>query len=403
MGRQQPDSTSGRCRWERSFATGINDQGQLRAVLHRPGRLHGFLIDDGVMYDLNDLLPATRWKIDERLRRSLIPGTSSRWGQTARRSCSSPGTRPAADYDVVDLGAGLRPDVRRFRHDMNTTHQATGNINSRAFIHNGTTASYVFPTFSESTGTAINAAAVVTGYADNGGDHEAFRTTEPSSSSGHSAARAAMPATSTMRATSSAAPTRPAGSATPSLYRDGAMTDLHTLGGTTSEASRINEAGTVIGSYSPTLGDVPGLRLGRDDDDRPRVARGRHHDPVRAERIPASIVGTSGGQAFRYAGRDDDERRPPRHELERAIAINESGSIAGSYLDGSGTRRGFLLDDGTYTRSSRIWAARSPPSPTSTKRGRSLVTRQPRATRGYLFDDGELIDLSAHLPLGYEA
>ena len=133
-----------------------------------------------------------------------------------------PGERPAADYDVINLGAGLPGQMfDAFPADMNATHQATGNIDSRAFIHNGTSASYIFPTFSESTGTAINAAAVVAGYADNGGDLEAFTYDGAVHSSGRSVARAAMPATSTTPARSSAAPTRPAVNATPSCTATG--------------------------------------------------------------------------------------------------------------------------------------------------------------------------------------
>ena len=47
-----------------SFGAGINDQGQLTGTSFiAPGQTHGFLIDDGVMYDLNDLLPASSIEI----------------------------------------------------------------------------------------------------------------------------------------------------------------------------------------------------------------------------------------------------------------------------------------------------------------------------------------------------
>ena len=94
------------------------------------------------------------------------------------------------------------------------------------------------------------------------------------------------------------------------------MTDLHTLAGTTSDASRINEAGTVIGTYSPSR-DVPGGFV--------------------SDGTTTSDLGTLGGgttspydlNEFGVARRNvrrpglpvcrrvDDERRPSWHDLER--------------------------------------------------------------------------------------
>ena len=202
-----------------------------------------------------------------------------------------------------------------FPADMNATHQATGSINSRAFIHNGTSASYIFPTFSEFSGTAINADAVVAGHADNGGDLEAFKYDGAVQFLGtlggaNSNARDINDAGDIVGSADTAGGQRHA-----FLYRDGVMTDLHTLAGTTSDASRINEAGTVIGSHSPSSGTFRGfVSDGMTMSDLGTLGAGTT-SPYDLNELGV-IVGTSGGQAFRYVG-GSMTASPLLHDLER--------------------------------------------------------------------------------------
>ena len=109
-----------------SFAAGINEQGQIVGSSYIDAtHLHGFLIDDGVMYDINDLLPAHSVEV-ENAQAISDSGHILAFGRNGQAILLVPGTRPAADYDVVDY-RGLAVDAtRRLAADMNTSRQVTG-------------------------------------------------------------------------------------------------------------------------------------------------------------------------------------------------------------------------------------------------------------------------------------
>ncbi len=245
---------------DESFATGINEQGQITGVSYvAPGKTHGFLIDDGVMYDVNDLLPAHSVEV---INAQAISdsGHILAYGTNSQPILLVPGARPTADFAVVDLGDGLATQHSDgFPGDLNSARQATGSIRlprlplrrddirehlpdvqrvarpgdqrirhrrwhcgSRrgpaGFSYDGTVDFLGTLGGARSFAQDINDAGDIVGSADtSGGQQHAF------------------------------------------VYRDGVMTDLHTLGGTTSIATDINAPGTVVGNYSPTSGTFRGF------------------------------------------------------------------------------------------------------------------------------------------------
>ena len=58
--------------------------------------------------------------------------------------------------------------------DMNASRQVTGNSSGRAWVYDGTTASYIFSGFTESYGVAINDNGGVAGNQNTGGGMGAF-------------------------------------------------------------------------------------------------------------------------------------------------------------------------------------------------------------------------------------
>jgi probable HAF family extracellular repeat protein len=392
-----------------SFGSGINDQGQITGTSFvAPDRTHGFLIDDGVMYDLNDLLPARSVEITGASEIS-DSGHIIASGTNGQPILLVPGTRPTADYDVVDLGDGLgTPSFDAFPADLNATRQATGSLGSRAFRYDGTTSAYIFPTFNESHGLAINEAGTVAGYADQGGDLQAFSydgTVHVLGTLG-GASSAAQDINDSGDIVGSADTS--GGQRHAFIYRGGVMTDLHTLGGTTSVATDVNAPGTVIGNYSPTPGTFRGfVSDGTTTTDLGTLGGG--FTAPNAINGSDEIVGTSStpsqpNHAFHYAAGAMTSIAPPGSTGSEGIDINEAGGIAGSYLDGSANRRAFRLVDGAFDLIPALGGAFA--TSTDINEAGQVVgysTTESGGNRAYRFDDSGVIDLSEHMPLGYES
>ena len=95
-----------------SYASGINDQGQVTGQSETAvsGSPMASSIDQGVMYDVNDLLPASSVEVQ-----GAYQITNS--GYILGYSQSGPvllvpGPRPAAAYDVINVGVGLGVDTQ---------------------------------------------------------------------------------------------------------------------------------------------------------------------------------------------------------------------------------------------------------------------------------------------------
>jgi probable HAF family extracellular repeat protein len=183
---------------------------------------------------------------------------------------------------------------------------------------------------------------------------------------------------------------------------------LHTLGGTTSLATDVNGPGTVIGNYSPTSGTFRGfVSDGTTATDLGTLGGG--FTAPSAINGSDEIVGTSStpsqpNHAFRYAAGTMTSIAPPGSTGSEGIDINEAGGIAGSYLDGSGKRRAFRLVDGTFDLIPALGGAFA--TSTDINEAGQVVgyaTTESSGIRAYRFDDSGLIDLSEHLPLGYES
>jgi probable HAF family extracellular repeat protein len=387
-----------------SFASGINEHDQIVGTSFVDAtRTHGFLIDDGVMYDLNELVPPDSVEI-ENAQAISDSGHILAFGRNGQAIVLVPGTRPAADYDVVDLSDGLPGQhFDASPTDMNDARQATGSVSSRAFRHDGTTSSFIFPGFTESFGQAISPTGVVVGNAENGGDFEAFRYDGAVQFLGTLGGPASAASDINGAGYIVGAADAANGQRHAFVYRDGSMVDLHTLGGTQSQAQRINEAGTIIGSYSPTPSTFRAfVSDGTTTTDLGTLGSGA----TSAFDLNDSdvIVGASGGQAFRYANGTMTSIAPPGSTTSDAIAISEGGLIAGGYNGGSGVRRTYLLQDGGHTFIPDLGGAFA--TVTDVNDAGQVVGYASTAsgsTRATLFDGGELVDLSAHLPIGYES
>ena len=188
---------------------------------------------------------------------------------------------------------------------MNATHQATGEHQQPSVQpRRDDNASYIFPTFSESSGAAIDGPTpwwLAT--PSNGGDLEAYRYDGACSSSGRSGAPAAM-ARDLNDAGDIVGSADTAGGQLPRipLSRRGDDRPPHT---------RRNDLRSPPGSTRrhshrrlfAEPRDVPRFRLRRDDDNRPRVARWRDHRTMGAEQIRTSSSGRVAAWqqgAFRY-------------------------------------------------------------------------------------------------------
>ena len=394
---------------DESYGAGINDAGQIVGTSFIDAtRQHGFLVDGGVMYDLNDLLPPD--SVEVRNADAIADsGHILATGHNGQAILLVPGPRPPADYTVVDLGAGLGEAYDAYPSDLNAARQATGSINSRAFRFDGATSSFVFPSFAESRGVAINSDGVAVGYAENGGDYRAFRSDGTPQFLGtlggpSSNATGINDAGDIVGSADVASGARHA-----FLYRAGTMIDLHALGGVTSTATDVNASGLVIGNYSPTNGTYRGFVSDGITTTDLGTLGGSFTAPNDINGS-GQIVGTTStatqvNHAFRYANGTMSSVAPPGSTTSEGIAINEAGAVAGSYQLPNGDRRAFRWDNGTsdlIPTFGGTFATATDINAAGQVVGYS-VTEGNAGVRGYLFDDSGLVDLSAHLPLGYEA
>ena len=187
------------------------------------------------------------------------------------------------------------------------------------------------------------------------------------------------------------------------------MTDIQPAGDTGSEAVRISDAGMVVGySY-----DAPytGAANGFVNDGTTTTDLGTLGGPMTipyAINNAGEIVGTSSTStqvnvAFRYADGAMASIAPPGSTGSEGIDINEAGTVAGSYVDGSGSRYPFIYDDGAFTLIPGMGGSFATATDINARGQVVGYASTSSATRGYLFDAGNLIDLTAQLPLGYEA
>ncbi len=389
-----------------AYGVGINDHGQIAGTsFTAAGRQHGFLIDDGVMYDINDLLPAGSVEI-----RSAAAISNS--GHIIADGVAGPvllvpGPRPAAAYSVIDLSVGLGSNVDVYPRDMNESRQATGWANDRAWRYDGTTSSRIFPGFPESYGYAINGSGSVAGTAEHGGDFDAFfydgtvhflGTFGGSSSDGQDINDVGDVVGGAMDA---------GGHYHAFLYRGGTMIDLHDLGGISSYATRVNESGIVIGAYSPSSGINRGFVSDGTTTTDLGTLGGASTSP-QAINGAGEIVGTSSTatqpyHAFRYADGTITSVAPAGSISSEASSINEGGVIAGSYEEPSGDRRGYVFDDGNFTLIPAMGASFATTSDINDSGQVVGYSSGPDGTRGFLFDDGDVIDLTTQIPLGFDA
>ncbi len=390
-----------------SWAGGINDQGQIAGTSEvTGGQQHGFLIDDGVMYDLNDLVPAHSIEIRDA---GMISNSGHILaGSTAGPVLLVPGVRPTAAYDVIDLGDPLT-GYDAYPRDMNASREATGAIDGRAFYHDGTASTFLFAPGGESVGTAINAAGSITGYTDQGGDGQAFLydgsvqllgTLGGPSSHG----RDINDAGDVVGTSDTSGGARHA-----FVYRGGVMTDIQPIGDTGSEAVAINGSGKVIGySYD---GQFTGPADGFVYDGTTTTILGTLGGPLTypyAINEAGDIVGTSStptqaNHAFRYVDGTMSSVAPPGSTSSEGIAINEAGAIAGSYLAANGDRRAFLFEDGAFSIIPGMDGSFATATDINEQGHVVGYASTDDGVRGYLFDHGDLVDLSTQVPLGYEA
>ncbi len=394
---------------DQSFGSGINEQGQIvgLSIDATQTQVHGFLIDDGVMYDINDLLPPD--SVEVRGANAIADsGHILASGPNGDLILLVPGPRPLAAYDVIDLGAGLADEIfEAFPADMNDSHQTTGAINRQAFRYDGSSSTFISEAPHQSAGRAINSAGVVVGNDSAGSGSQAFRYDGSAMLLG------------TLGGPSSFAwDINDAGDIVgwsdstagqhAFLYRNGTMTDIHTFPSGTSEARRVNQLGDVIGFH--TFG---GSSRGFVFDGLSMTDLGTLGGTATAPNAindSGVIVGTSSttsdpNQAFRYSGGTMTNITPPGFTSSEAIDINENGVIAGTYQEPDGDRRAFRLDGGTFDLIPGLggsFATAIDINEAGQVVGYS-TTEGGAGIRGYLFYDGELIDLTKHLPLGYEA
>ncbi len=192
-----------------AYAQGINDQGQVTGGSNTAdGKSHGFLVDHGVMYDINDLLPAHRSRSPS-ADRITDSGYILACSECRVRPAGPRAPAPAARYDVIDLGNGLaRPSNDIAPIDMNAARHVIGPVStSSAFMYDGTTAFDAVPELRSRAAPAHQRERRHrrhrTAQRPSGGLHA---TTGPSTSSGRSAEPGAIARTSTTPATSSARP-----------------------------------------------------------------------------------------------------------------------------------------------------------------------------------------------------
>ena len=141
------------------------------------------------------------------------------------------------------------------------------------------------------------------------------------------------------------------------IYDGTSMTDLGTLGGSFTMPSAINGSGVIVGTSS---------------------------------------TASQPNHAFRYADGTMTSIAPPGSTSSEGIDINENGAIAGSYLEADGDRRAFRLDGTTFDLIPALGGTFAT-SMDINEAGQVVgysTTDQNAGIRGYLFDDGDLIDLS---------
>ncbi len=284
-----------------------------------------------------------------------------------------------------------------------------GSINSRAFRYDGTASTFIVPGSAESAATAINSAGVVAGQVGGAGDAEAFIHDGAIQFLGTLGGRSSSASDINDAGDVVGAADTTGGQRHAFVYRDGTMVDLHTLGGTSSHALRINDAGTVIGNYSPTQNTYRGFASQGATTIDLGTLGGGFTSPY-AINESGVIIGTSStatqpNHAFRYAGGTMTSIAPPGSISSEGIDINEGGVIAGSYQEADGDRRAFRLDSGSFDLIPTFggnFATAMDINEAGDVVGYS-TTEPYTGIRGYVYDDRGLVDLSAHLPLGYEA
>lgn len=387
-------------------ATAISDDGLIVGSSTLPGDTvhHAFVVADGTMYDINDLLPPESVEVTDAY---AIADSGHIIGQGPGGAILLvPGPRPAPAYDVVRLGPAGTASADVSAADANAAGQATGEQSGRAFRFDGSTFDLFAPANAYSYGRAINEAGIVAG------------TIEQASAQAFIFDGAITPLGTLGGADSYANDINDAGDVVGEadtatgerhafIYRDGVMTDLGGLGGTRASATRINEAGTVIGEYRPTPSTFRAFvwdgttmtDLGTLGGSATWAAAINDAGQI----VGSSATATGASVAFLGDGGGIDDISPPGSTTSYAVAINADGVVVGTYETASSGWRPFIYDDGTHIFIPYLDGQTSAQATDVDDEGRVIGTSTSTQLggRAFLYEDGAVTDLDDLIPSGF--
>jgi probable HAF family extracellular repeat protein len=214
-----------------SWASGINNAGQVVGNASAYGHVHPFLYSGGQMTDLDPLNPydGSAFAINNA-------------GQIVGSQENSTGVDHAVFYTAGHVTDILPPSDRSIALAINNAGQVVGYTNRAPFLYSAGQLTYPFANFGNATG--INDSGQVVGEANS---HAALYQ------SGHYIDLAPLGGVSQALAINNAGQVVGYNSSGAFLYSDGKMTNIGTVGSTLG-AEAINNAGQVVGSYTLIAG-----------------------------------------------------------------------------------------------------------------------------------------------------
>ena len=186
------------------------------------------------------------------------------------------------------------------------------------------------------------------------------------------------------------------------------MVDLGTMGGTSAQATIINEAGTLAGYYQTSGGAYRAFVSDGSTSTDIGSLGGSFTYPAEINAsgyiVGTSSTPTSANVAYVYRNGTMTNIAPPNSETSEGIAISGNGKIAGSYVPTSApnTRRAFLQVGATQTLISGLggtFATATDVDNFGRVIGYSSGTPGVN-THGFIFEAGQVKDLNLLVPSG---